>query len=313
MNSPVLHPKSAEFIFPFIQDELIVTVNEIRKFVVEAVDLEERPLLGVRRSEVNGKLRQYRLFMKRMLELDRRWSDPDVFFETIDKKTSKDREQMGLILTDWHNYNASVEVYLKDGFNLLNEVDKILTNMNTSSFARISLFLGLLAFASSIVAIWISTGATDILSIGEYGITKEVFMEAQVNLVGVLLATLSSMVVGSVWYAKPVFGKTWMKLVGLTDEKMKENSFLPMVFTILRSAFLAYLLAYLAFVANAFYGNSFTQDSLKLGLMVSLIVVPTMVMHDLFEGRRKKISLINGVHEFVTIMVMALVIGLVGV
>ncbi|MDQ5913939.1 MAG: hypothetical protein QG623_558 [Patescibacteria group bacterium] len=137
-------------------------------------------------------------------------------------------------------------------------------------------------------------------------------MEAQVNLVGVLLATLSSMVVGSVWYAKPVFGKTWMKLVGLTDKDFKEMSWTPMVFAIVRSAFLAYLLAYLAFVANAFYGNSFTQDSLKVAFMISLIVVPTMVMHDLFEGRRKKISLINGLHEFVTIMVMALVIGVVG-
>ena len=138
-------------------------------------------------------------------------------------------------------------------------------------------------------------------------------MEAQVNLVGVLLAVVSSMVVGSVWYDKRVFGKTWMKLVGLTDEKMKQNQVVPMVGMVLRAVTAAYTLAYLAYVANSFYGNSFLQDSLKLGVMVSVLVVPTMVMHDLFEGRRKKISLINGAHEFVTIMVMALVIGLVGV
>jgi hypothetical protein len=93
---------------------------------------------------------------------------------------------------------------------------------------------------------------------------------------------------------------------------MKEASFLPMVFMLFRAVSAAFILAYLAFVANSFYGNSFLQDSLKLGAMVSLLLVPTMVMHDLFEGRRKKLSLINGAHEFVTIMVMALVIGLVG-
>jgi Protein of unknown function (DUF1761) len=138
-------------------------------------------------------------------------------------------------------------------------------------------------------------------------------MEAQVNLIGVLLATLSSMVIGSVWYAKPVFGNTWMKLVGLTDKDFKEMKWTPMVAMVLRAVTAAYALAYLAFVANSFYGNSFLQDSLKLGVMVSVLVVPTMIMHDLFEGRRRKLSLINGAHEFVTIMVMALVIGLVGV
>jgi hypothetical protein len=138
-------------------------------------------------------------------------------------------------------------------------------------------------------------------------------MEVQVSGVGIVLAVVSSMVVGSVWYAKPVFGKTWMKLVGLTDKDFKEMNWTPMVFMVLRAVTTAYLIAYLAFVANTFYGNSFLQDSLKLGAMLSVLIVPVMAMHDLFENRRKKLSLINGAHEFVTIMIMALVIGLVGV
>ncbi|MCB9823115.1 DUF1761 family protein, partial [Candidatus Nomurabacteria bacterium] len=35
-----------------------------------------------------------------------------------------------------------------------------------------------------------------------------------VNYVAVLLAALSSFAVGMVWYAKPVFGAKWMKMVG---------------------------------------------------------------------------------------------------
>ena len=137
-------------------------------------------------------------------------------------------------------------------------------------------------------------------------------MEVQISLAGVLLAVFTSMVIGSVWYSKAAFGKTWMKLVGLTDEKMKEASVLPMLFMVFRAVSTAFVLSSLAFVYNSFFQNGFLNDSLMVGFWVSLILIPTMVMHDLFEGRRKKISLINGLHEFVTIMVMALVIGLVG-
>ena len=41
-------------------------------------------------------------------------------------------------------------------------------------------------------------------------------MDLQINWLAVMLATLSSMVVGSVWYAPPVFGRMWMRLIGKT-------------------------------------------------------------------------------------------------
>lgn len=137
-------------------------------------------------------------------------------------------------------------------------------------------------------------------------------MEVQVNLVGVVVATLASMVVGSVWYAKPVFGKTWMKLVGLTDEKMQKAGWLPLVFAITRGALLASVLSVLTFVYNSHFENSFLSDALMVGVWTVVLVVPMMIMHDLFEGRRKKISLINGLHETATIMAMVLAIGVVG-
>ena len=138
-------------------------------------------------------------------------------------------------------------------------------------------------------------------------------MEVQVNGVGVLLATLSSMVVGSIWYSKATFGKTWMKLVGLTDEKMKEGGWLPMLGAIVRALLTAYVLAHVIFLSHTFFNNSFLEDALMTGFWVYVgFVGSTMLMHDAFEQRRKKLSLINASHEFVTIMVMALVIGLVG-
>jgi hypothetical protein len=46
-------------------------------------------------------------------------------------------------------------------------------------------------------------------------------MEVQVNYVAVLFAVVASMVVGFAWYSPVLFGKQWMKLMGLTKENME--------------------------------------------------------------------------------------------
>lgn len=54
-------------------------------------------------------------------------------------------------------------------------------------------------------------------------------MDVQINWLAVVLATLSSMIVGSIWYAKPVFGEKWAKLVKLDDKKCKPVHHVPLV------------------------------------------------------------------------------------
>ena len=49
-----------------------------------------------------------------------------------------------------------------------------------------------------------------------------------INFWAVLVAALSSFVIGSLWYG-PLFGKTWMKLNGLTDENLKEGLSIPAI------------------------------------------------------------------------------------
>lgn len=42
-----------------------------------------------------------------------------------------------------------------------------------------------------------------------------------INWIALLLAALSTLVVGFIWYNPKVFGNVWMKEVGLTEENMK--------------------------------------------------------------------------------------------
>lgn len=143
-------------------------------------------------------------------------------------------------------------------------------------------------------------------------------MDVSVNYLAVLLAALSTMVVGSIWYAPSVFGKQWARLAGVKLDKDDPNfSGARMAFTYVGvffgSLLTAYILAHIAFLSNNFFQNSFLQDALMTAFWLWLGIVATrLFMHDTFEGRRKKLTVLNASHELVTFMVMAIIIGLMG-
>lgn len=135
-------------------------------------------------------------------------------------------------------------------------------------------------------------------------------MEVHVNWLAVVLATLSTMVVGSAWYARPVFGNLWIKLVRL-DPKNMANAKKAIGLTVLASFVTAYVLAHVAYLAHSFFGNSFLVDTLETALWVWLGFTAARVLtHDLFENRPLTLTLLTVGHELVTFLVMALIIGL---
>ncbi len=137
-------------------------------------------------------------------------------------------------------------------------------------------------------------------------------MNVEVNYLAVLLAALSSMVVGSVWYAPKVFGNTWMKLAKIEPKKqMSTSDKLMFVWVFLLSLLTAYVLAHVTFLANRFFGHSFLQDALSTAFWVWLGFVATRILtHNMFDRRPGKLTLLAFGNEFVTIMLMGLIIGL---
>lgn len=137
-------------------------------------------------------------------------------------------------------------------------------------------------------------------------------MSVEVNWLAILLAAASSMVVGSIWYSPGVFGKSWMQM---TKSKMGKDSTPAQMAWIYGSVFIAsvltaYVLAHVTFLANRFFGNSFLQDALSTAFWLWLgFTAARIFTHDTFEGRRKKLTLMNGTHELVTFIVMALIVG----
>jgi hypothetical protein len=125
------------------------------------------------------------------------------------------------------------------------------------------------------------------------------------------------MVVGSLWYMPATFGNSWQKLSKVKIDRSKmtaSNAAWTYGAVFVASLITAYVLAHVAFLANKFFGNSFLNDSLQTAFWLWLgFTVSRMYVHDTFEMRRKKLTLLNAAHELVTVLVMGLVIGLVGV
>lgn len=133
-------------------------------------------------------------------------------------------------------------------------------------------------------------------------------MNVEVNWLAIVLATVASMVVGALWYG-PLFGKEWRSLAKLGAKYEPTPQALGIAFV--TALFMAYVLAHVTFLSNRYFGNSWMMDALMTGFwMWAGFQATRMVMRDAFEGRRKKLTLINTGNDLATIMAMALVIGL---
>ncbi|MCA9332934.1 DUF1761 domain-containing protein [Candidatus Saccharibacteria bacterium] len=136
-------------------------------------------------------------------------------------------------------------------------------------------------------------------------------MEVSVNYLAVLLAGMSSMLVGSVWYAKPVFGDKWAKLVKLDDKKMKAGAARALIVAFIMSLLTAYVIAHVTYLSEAFFNNSHFQSSVSTAFWLWLGISATQILtHDSFEQRPRQLTILTLGNQFVTLMFMGVVIGL---
>lgn len=139
-------------------------------------------------------------------------------------------------------------------------------------------------------------------------------MNVEVNWLAVILATASSMVVGSIWYARNVFGDMWIKLTKMDEKKMGEGAGKAIAITIVASLLTAYILAHVTFLSHKFFNNSFFVDAVSTAFWLWLgLTAARLVVHDVFEHRPAKLTVLNAAHELVTLVVMGAIIGWLGV
>ncbi len=138
-------------------------------------------------------------------------------------------------------------------------------------------------------------------------------MVPEVNWLAVALATVSSMIVGSVWYARKVFGTRWMRLAKI-DEATMGNGVGAIIATVIVSFITASVLAGSAAIAQNFYGGNFLLNTVITSVILwAGFTAARFVTHDAFERRPSGLTTLTLAHELVTIVIMALIIGAFGI
>lgn len=119
-----------------------------------------------------------------------------------------------------------------------------------------------------------------------------------------LICAISAMVIGMVWYSKPVFGKTWSELSGV-DKDDKSGCFLIMIYSTLANMALAVTLYSVALWSNA-YG---LKSGFFMGVLIGFgIVMISMMMPYIWEKKSPRLFLINAGHQVAVVVVMSSII-----
>lgn len=149
------------------------------------------------------------------------------------------------------------------------------------------------------------------------------------NPLAMLVAAISALVVGFVWYNPKVFGNAWMKAAGMTDEKIKGGNMakifgLALLFALMLSTALpgivihqmgafslmggdatAALPSYEAFIYD--YSSAFRtfKHGVLHGVMAGIFMaLPIIGTNALFERKSAKYIFINSGYWIVTLGIM---------
>jgi hypothetical protein len=130
-------------------------------------------------------------------------------------------------------------------------------------------------------------------------------MEVQLNYWAVIVAALSTFLIGGLWYSPAVFGKAWMRENGFKEEDMK-NSNTVKIFG------LAFILGLISAINLAMFmcpENDPTMGALW-GFLAGYGWEATFVgTHYLFEKRSFKLFLINAGYSIVALTVMGVILA----
>ena len=133
-------------------------------------------------------------------------------------------------------------------------------------------------------------------------------MNIAVNYWGVLGAAIASMIIGMLWYG-PLFGKPWMKLMGITPQSMKKMKLTPgkaMTLGFIVTLVVAYVLDHFVKYVQA---TSFGAAA-QLGFWLWLgFLAPILLASFLWENKPFKLFVLNAAYRLVEVIVMAAILA----
>lgn len=149
-----------------------------------------------------------------------------------------------------------------------------------------------------------------------YFITKDLIMEmGSINWLAVLVAGISSFVIGGVWYSPGLFGRAWMKDNKFTEEDVKKGNKgkifgWTFIFSLLMAANLGMFLADPPAGCQEGCAPKVTIGwGATAGFLSGIWTFGAIAIHSLFEQKSWRLILINGFYSMIALILMGAIIG----
>lgn len=136
-----------------------------------------------------------------------------------------------------------------------------------------------------------------------------------INWWAVLVAGISSFVVGGIWYSPGLFGKAWMKDNNFTEEEIKKGGNkgkifgFTLVFSLLMAVNLAMFLSTQADCPPQCAAPADLTWGAIAGFLAGIWTFCAIAIHSLFELKPWRLILINGFYSVIALILMGAIIG----
>jgi hypothetical protein len=118
-------------------------------------------------------------------------------------------------------------------------------------------------------------------------------------------AVVANIIIGMIWYAKGVFGSSWMQLVGLNEQSMKKGMLPAMSVMLLASIVTAYILSRMILITGA--STAWQGAQVSFWIWLGFMGAP-MLQRFMFDQKPKKLFLIYAGFDLVSLLVMGVIL-----
>ncbi len=154
-NGPFRTKEGAERIGRFMKDELFPTLEAFQVLAVEVSSLRLGFVDSFGSKRLDSIEARYVELLGRFMRLYRTWFDPDELFKGIE---AKDPQKAAMLLGDYTGAKQAIQEHVNEGFRLLAQVDRIISDHKTTAYNRLTMFLSIVAITLSIVVALLGGG-----------------------------------------------------------------------------------------------------------------------------------------------------------
>lgn len=136
-------------------------------------------------------------------------------------------------------------------------------------------------------------------------------MIPEINYWAVLIGTVLAVGLGALWYSPVLFLDKWATLARVDRNREGAPVVIPMMVSFAVTFLTAWVLAGSVAIAWHFYGGGYFASAVVTALTLwAGFTAARFITHDVFEGRPSELTVLTIGFELVTVLLMAVTIGL---